>query len=92
LIYAANGRFSLQIVRTRGKGLPGLHAISYFGRWELAPIEGCVVHQLDVSFKAGTAGDSEKQRYTFDAADRLSLATTSVSGTANTVFVWERQP
>jgi hypothetical protein len=92
LIYAANGRFSMQIVRTRRKGLPASSVSSSFGRWELAPIEGCVVHHPDASFNPGRAAASEKQRYSFDAAGRLSLAVMPVSGTTNTVFVWERQP
>jgi hypothetical protein len=92
LIYAANGRFSMQIVRTRRKGLPASSVSSSFGRWELAPIEGCVVHHPDASFNPGRAAASEKQRYSFDAAGRLSLAAMPVSGTTNTVFIWERQP
>jgi hypothetical protein len=92
LIYAANGTFSMQIVRTRRKGLPASSITSYFGRGELAPIEGYVVYHPDASFNAGRAATSEKQRYSFDAAGRLSPAVMPVSGTTNTVFVWERQP
>jgi hypothetical protein len=92
LIYAANGRFNMQIVRTRRKGLPASIVSSYFGRWKLAPIEGCVVHHPDASFNPGRAAASEKQPYSFDAAGRLSLAAMPVSGTTNTVFIWERQP
>jgi Asp-tRNA(Asn)/Glu-tRNA(Gln) amidotransferase A subunit family amidase len=92
LIYTANGRFSMQIVRTRRKGLPPSSVSSYFGRWELAPIEACVVHHLDTSFNARTAGASEKQQYSFDAAGRLSLVALPGSGTTKTVLVWERQP
>lgn len=92
LIYAANGRFSLQIVRNRGKGLPASSVSSYFGGWELAPSEGCVVHHPDASFSPGRAAASEKQRYSFDAAGRLSLGAISASGATNTVLIWERQP
>ena len=91
LIYAANGRFSMQIVRTRRKG-PPTSSVSSFGRWELASIEECVVHHPDAGFNASGAAASEKQRYSFDAAGRLSLTVMPVSGTTNTVFVWERQP
>jgi len=92
LMYAANGTFSLQIVRTGRKGLPASSAGSSFGRWELAPVEGCVVHHPDAGFNAARVAASEKQRYSFDAAGRLSLAAVPVSGTTNNVFVWERQP
>jgi hypothetical protein len=92
LIYTANGRFSMQIVPTGRQRLPSSSVSSYFGRWELAPIEGCVVHHGDASFGAGRGTASEKQRYSFDAAGRLSLAAMPVSSTTNTVFVWERQP
>ena len=67
----------LQIVRNRGKRLPVSSVSSYFGRWELAPIEGCVVHHSDASFNVGRAANSEKQRYSFDAAGQLSLAAMS---------------
>jgi Asp-tRNA(Asn)/Glu-tRNA(Gln) amidotransferase A subunit family amidase len=92
LIYTANGRFSMQIVRNRGTRFPAPNVSSSFGRWELAPIEGCVVHRSDASLNPNQIPASEKQRYSFDAAGRLSLATISASGTTNTVLVWERQP
>jgi hypothetical protein len=82
----------MQIVLTRRKGLPASSITSYFGRWELAPIEGYVVYHPDASFNTGRAATSDKQRYSFDAAGRLSLAVMPVSGTTKTVFVWERQP
>jgi hypothetical protein len=91
LTYAANGRFSMQIIRTGRKGLPASSVTSYFGRWELAPIEECVVHHPDAVFNASRAA-SEKQRYSFDAAGRLSLTVMPVSGTTNSVFVWQRHP
>lgn len=93
LIYAANLRFSMQVIRTRRKGLPASSVSSYFGRWELTPLEECVVHHPDAGFSASRASASEKQRYSFDAAGRLSLTVMPVSGgTTDTVFVWERQP
>jgi Asp-tRNA(Asn)/Glu-tRNA(Gln) amidotransferase A subunit family amidase len=91
-IYAADGRFSMQIFSTRRNGLPASSVRSFFGRWELAPIEECVIYHPDAGFNAGGAAASEKQRYSFDANGRLSLAVMSVSGPTNTVFVWERQP
>jgi hypothetical protein len=88
LIYAANGSFSMQIVRNPRKGLRAISVSSDFGRWELDPFEGCVVHHPETSVNSGRAA-VQKQRYSFDAAGRLSLAALPVSGA---VSVWERQP
>jgi amidase len=92
LIYAANGTLSMQIVLTGQNRRPGAGLNSYFGRWELAPTEGCVLHHLDTSLKAARA--TEKQYYSFDTAGRLSLATAPRIGTAGNdeiiTFVWER--
>ncbi len=47
LIYAANGRLSVQIVRVgRDQAAPGSADgfSSYFGRWQLVPAEGCIIH------------------------------------------------
>jgi len=92
LIYTANGQFSMQIVRNRGKGGASSSVSSFFGRWELAPTESCVVHHSDARFERAGIPASERQRYSFDEAGRLSLAAVSASGTSNTVLVWERQP
>ena len=99
LIYAENGRLSVQIVRTGRENLPVGSAdgfSSYFGRWELAPAEGCVIHYEDANLNAALAGQAEKRYYSFDAAGRLALATPPSRNTTGreviTVFVWERIP
>jgi amidase len=99
LIYAANGRLSLQIVRTGRETLPAGSAdgfASYFGRWELLPAEGCVIHYQDGNLNAAQVGQAAKRYYSFDAAGRLALATPPIRDAAgremSTVFVWERLP
>jgi amidase len=93
LIYAANGRLSVQILPD-GRRLPV--ATSYFGRWELAPAEGCILHYKEGRLKAGQAGQSEKRYYSFDAAGRLALATPPRQDDrgreVSTILVWERLP
>jgi len=94
LIYAANGTLSMQIVLTGRNRRPGAGLNSYFGRWELAPTEGCVLHHVDSSLKAERA--TEKQHYSFDTAGRLSLAAVPRPGSDGNqeivTFVWERLP
>src|SRR5439155_12933621 len=78
LIYAANGRLSVQIVRTgREKtATPSADGFgSYFGRWQLLPAEGCVVHHQDGNLNAAQAGQAAKRYYRFDAVGHPSLAT-----------------
>jgi len=55
------GTVSMQAVRTEQKRPRSAGFNSYFGRWELAPTEGCVVHHLDTRLKAARA--TEKQYY-----------------------------
>jgi len=97
LIYAANGRLSVQIVRTGRESLPPGSAdgfSSYFGRWELSTAEGCMIHHQDGNLSVKQIGQAAKRYYTFDAAGHLSLATPPAKrddGRAlSTVFVWER--
>jgi Asp-tRNA(Asn)/Glu-tRNA(Gln) amidotransferase A subunit family amidase len=83
LIYTANGRVSMQIVR--GRRNPS----SFFGRWELAPAEGCVIYYEDAKL-------AEKYTYAFDSAERLTLASQPLGDSkerkAAAVSVWERIP
>ncbi len=90
LIYGANGRLSVQIMKL---GRPVLAAgtmakateaelkgvvdgfSSYFGTWELLPTEGCVVHVQDGNLTPNSIGQRAKRYYSFDTAGRLSLAT-----------------
>ena len=99
LIYAANGRLSVQIVRTGREKLPVGSAegfASYFGRWELVPAEGCVIHYQDGNLNAAQVGQAPKRYYSFDATGCLALATPwrldATSREVASVFVWERLP
>jgi amidase len=96
LIHAANGRLSVQIVRTGREKLDAESADSYFGRWELAPAEGCVIHHQDDDLKTARAARAVRRYYSFDADGRLALSTPSVRDETgrqvSTVLVWERLP
>jgi amidase len=99
LVYATNGRLSVQIVRVGREKLPAESAdgfASYFGRWELAPAEGYVVHYQDGNLNAAQVGQAVKRYYSFDADGRLVLATPPTRDTTgrevSTLFVWERLP
>lgn len=95
LVYAANGRLSVQIVRVgRKAGTPADGFASYFGRWELLPAEGCVVHYQDGNLALAQIGQAAKRFYSFDGEGHLSLATPPSrrddGRRVSTVFVWER--
>lgn len=99
LVYAANGRLSVQIVRTGREQAPAGSAdgfSSYFGRWELLPAEGCMVHHQDGNLNQSRIGEAAKRYYSFDARGRLSLATPPSKRAdgkeASSVFIWERIP
>ena len=99
LVYAANGRLSVQIVRTGREQAPAGSAdgfSSYFGRWELLPAEGCIVHHQDGNLNQARIGEAAKRYYSFDARGRLSLATPPSKRAdgkeASSVFIWERIP
>ncbi|WP_273454891.1 amidase family protein [Nevskia ramosa] len=99
LVYAANGRLSVQIVRTGREQAPADSAdgfSSYFGRWELLPAEGCMVHHQDGNLNQARIGEAAKRYYSFDAQGHLSLATPSSKRAdgkeASSVFIWERIP
>ena len=97
LVYAANGRLSVQIVRVGRDSLPANSSegfSSYFGRWELLPTEGCVVHHQDGNLNAAQVGQAAKRYYSFDEAGHLSLATPprkrEDGAPVSSVFVWEK--
>jgi hypothetical protein len=99
LIYTANGRLSVQIARVGWENvLPGgaNGFASYFGRWEVVPAEGYVLHQQDGNLNPKQVGQAAKRYYSFDAQGHLALATPPARNAEGrnvaTVFVWERFP
>jgi amidase len=99
LVYAANGRLSVQIVRAGREKNPTGSAdgfSSYFGRWELSAAEGCVIHHQDGNLNVAQTGQAAKRTYSFNDAGHLALATPPRQrdgGPAmSTVFVWEKLP
>lgn len=100
LVYAPNGRLSVQIVREGREKLPAGSSdgfSSYFGTWKLVPVEGCVIHQQNGNLNQAQIGQAAKRYYSFDAEGRLSLATPprkrdSDGATIQSVFVWEKLP
>ncbi|RYZ67068.1 MAG: hypothetical protein EOP08_03555, partial [Proteobacteria bacterium] len=97
LVYTANGRLSVQIVRTGREQLKEASAdgfSSYFGRWELLAAEGCIVHHQENHVNPSNVGQAAKRYYGFDAEGHLSLATPPSrredGRDGQTVFVWER--
>jgi hypothetical protein len=99
LIYTANGRLSVQIVRVGRDKAPAGSAdgfSSYFGRWELVPAEGCIIHYQDGNIAVAQVGQAAKRYYSFDAAGHLSLATPprkrEDQHQISSVFVWEKIP
>jgi hypothetical protein len=99
LLYAPNGRLSVQIVRVgREKNPPGSADgfSSYFGRWELSTAEGCMIHYQDGNLNVAQVGQAAKRYYSFDPAGRLSLATPprrrEDGKEIASVFIWERIP
>ncbi len=99
LIYSPNGRLSVQIVRKGRESAPKGSAdgfSSYFGRWELLPAEGCVVHHQDGNLNYAQVGQAAKRYYSFDSEGHLSLATPpgkrDDGRVTSTVFVWEKIP
>jgi hypothetical protein len=93
LLYAANGRLSVQIMKIdRPKVASGVVTTatpeelkgtldgfsSYFGTWELLPAEGCVVHVQEGSVLVNGIGQRAKRYYSFDPEGRLSLTVPAV--------------
>jgi hypothetical protein len=90
LIYAPNGRLSVQIMKLdRPKIASGVMSTatpeelrgivdgfsSYFGTWELLVSEGCMVHVQDGNLTTNGIGQRAKRYYSFDEAGHLYLAT-----------------
>jgi hypothetical protein len=99
LIYTANGRLSVQIVRVGRETAPPGSAdgfSSYFGRWELVADAGYVIHHQDGNLALAQVGQAAKRYYSFDSAGRLSLATPprkrEDGREVSSVFVWEKFP
>jgi hypothetical protein len=99
LVYSPNGRLSVQIARKGRENAPKGSAdgfSSYFGRWELLPAEGCVVHHQDGNLNYAQTGQAAKRYYAFDAKGHLALATPpgkrDDGRLMSTVFVWEKIP
>jgi len=99
LVYAPNGRLSVQIVRTGRDQVPAGSAdgfSSYFGRWTLLPAEGCVVHHQDGNLNQARIGEAAKRYYSFNAQGHLSLATPPSKRPdgqeMSSVFIWEKIP
>jgi amidase len=99
LIYTANGRLSVQIVRVGRETAPPGSAdgfSSYFGRWELVTDGGYVIHHQDGNLALAQVGQAAKRYYSFDSEGRLSLATPprkqDDGREVSSVFVWEKFP
>lgn len=99
LVYAPNGRLSVQIGRVgREKNPVGSSDgfSSYFGRWELSVAEGCMIHYQDGNLAVAQIGQAAKRYYSFNAAGHLSLATPprkmDDGRSVSTVFIWEKIP
>jgi Asp-tRNA(Asn)/Glu-tRNA(Gln) amidotransferase A subunit family amidase len=90
LIYSANGRLSVQIMKLARPMIAGGDFLSataeelknatdgvssYFGTWELLPDEGCVVHVQEGNLTPNNIGQRAKRYYSFDVVGRLSLTT-----------------
>ena len=99
ILYAANGRLSVQIVRTGRETSDTSSAdgfSSYFGRWELIAAGGHVLHIKEGDLNQTRVGEAAPRFYDFDPAGRLSLATPprlrDDGRTLSSVFIWEKIP
>ncbi len=99
LVYAPNGRLSVQIVRSGRDATAGSSAegfSSYFGWWKLVPASGHILHIKDGDLNQARVGEAAPRAYSFDPAGRLSLATPPRSGPdgreISSVFIWEKIP
>lgn len=100
LVYAANGRLSVQIIRDGRETAPPGSAegfSSYFGTWKLVPSEHYVLHQQDGNLNTAQTGQAAKRYYAFDAEGRLCLTTPPRRRDGETketqsVLVWTRMP
>jgi amidase len=100
LVYAANGRLSVQIIREGRDSAPAGSSdgfSSYFGTWKLVPSEKYVLHQQDGNLNTAQTGQAAKRYYAFDAEGRLALTTPPRRRDGETketqsVLVWTRIP
>jgi amidase len=100
LVYAPNGRLSVQIIREGREKVAAGSAdgfSSYFGTWKLLPAEGCVVHEQEWNINQAQSGVPAKRYYSFNDLGHLSLATPvrkrdSDGKDFQMVFVWSRLP
>ena|GEM_PF-36531 len=100
LVYAANGRLSVQIIRDGRESAPAGSSdgfSSYFGTWKLVPSEEYVLHQQDGNLNTTQTGQAAKRYYAFDAEGRLALTTPPRRRDGETketqsVLVWTRTP
>jgi Asp-tRNA(Asn)/Glu-tRNA(Gln) amidotransferase A subunit family amidase len=90
LIYSANGRLSVQIMKSaRPPTASGSFATataeelknavdgvsSYYGTWEMLADEDCVIHVQSGNLSPNNIGQRAKRCFSFDALGHLSLAT-----------------
>ncbi|MCC5021645.1 MAG: lipocalin-like domain-containing protein [Candidatus Synoicihabitans palmerolidicus] len=99
LVYAPNGRLSVQIVRPGRDAEAGSSAdgfSSYFGWWKLVPASGHILHIKDGDLNQARVGEDAPRSYAFDTAGRLSLATPARlrddGREISSVFIWEKIP
>jgi len=100
LVYTANGRLSVQIIRQGRETTPAGSAdgfSSYFGTWKLLSAEGCVVHQQDGNLNHAATGQAVKRYYRFESSGNLALITPprkreSDGKMIQSVIVWEKIP
>lgn len=105
LIYGADGRLSVQIIksarptpasdslaRASGSELQGVvdGVSSYFGTWMLLPAERCVVHAQQGNFNPRQVGQHAKRYYSFDEAGQLSLETPPKADGSTSIIRWKR--
>ncbi len=98
LVYSPEGRLSVQIMTLDRSGLAAGSAegfSSYFGRWELRPAEGCVLHIQEGNINPAQVGQVAKRYFTFTASGRLGLATPPRKRPdgkdVSMVFWWEKE-
>jgi hypothetical protein len=98
LMYDAAGNMAVQLMRTDDRAgaytdlasletaMNGFHA--YFGRYEIQPDRGVIVHHVRGSGFPGYMGTSQVRHYSF-SGDHLTLRAESAGGVWR-VLVWQR--
>jgi amidase len=99
LVYAANGRLSVQIQplnRGTAPGTPAEIFSSYFGTWKLLTAENCVIHQQDGNLNIAQIGQTARRGYSFNEHGHLSLTTPprirADGHEVIAVIIWEKLP